>query len=352
MVGLMGFMTLGMTQCHTTDTVILPEGPKAAELGKQKDEQIKGLATQVKGEQEARALEQTQASLAAADFETILFAATHLNPGLPRNAIEEEAKLGKARSPAPNAQEVIKGKDRVIAILQNDVETAKAAYGKAFDEAAQAKATITTKDEEIVKRDKDLMARDATINQLSIDAKVEKAAHADDVKKTIQRLNDEYASKERATWVLWARIISLGFIAVGALIMIVFKVIPEGAGLIGAGLLIGLLTMFVEWLVTQWWWPWLCGLVLLGALIAAGIAVYRMWQTNTLHAKTSAALQDLKDEAQTLGQDTWSKVEEHLKYRLGDKTSFWSKAQAAKVAALGLVNPKGEEALKVSPPSQ
>ncbi len=346
----LGLLSLGNRGCVTTDTVVLPEGPRAAELVKTLREQNAGLLTQVKAEQVARELEQLQASLAAADFETILFAATHLSPGLPRNAIEEEAKLGKARSPAPNPAEIIKGKDRVIAILQNDVATAQAAYGQAFNEAAQAKAVIATKDQEIAKRDTEIGTRDARINKLTIEAQTERDKHAGDVKKKlgekddeIQRLKHEYETKERATWVLWARVLSLAFIAVGALAMIVFKVIPEGAGLVGAGLLIALLTMFVDWLVSQAWWPWLCGFVLLGALGAGITAIYRMWKAHTLHAKVTSALQDLKDESQTLGTDAWEKVSDHLKYRLGDKDSFWGKAQTSKVAALGLVNPKAEK---------
>lgn len=351
------FGALGNRGCVTTDTVILPEGPRATQLDKTKDDQITGLTAQVKAEQSARETEQMQASLAAADFETILFVATHLNPGLPRNAIEQEVKLGELRSPTPNPAEVIKGKERVIAILQNDVVAAQAAYGKAFDEAAQAKATIATKDGEIAKRDNELAARVTDITKLEVDKKAEQEAHKADVQKALDAKADEiaqikkdYESKERATWVLWARILSLVFIAGGSLAIIVFKVVPEGAGLVGAGLFIGLLTMFVEWLTAQWWWPWLCGAILLGALFAAGRALYLMWKAHTLHDKTTKALQNLKDDAETLGTDTWAKTEEYLKYWIGDKTSFWGKAQSAKVAALGLVNPKAEESVKPNPP--
>ncbi len=187
----LGIFSLGNRGCVTTDTVVLPEGPRATELSKTKDDQIAGLAAQVKAEQSARELEAAQAALAAADFETILFAATHLTPGLPRNAIEEEAKLGKARSPAPNPAEIIKGKDRVIAILQNDVAAAQAAYGQAFNEAAQAKAVIATKDGEIAKRDQDIRVRDGEITKLTEAAKVERAAHTEDVKKAFATKDQE-----------------------------------------------------------------------------------------------------------------------------------------------------------------
>ncbi len=342
----LGIFSLGNRGCITTDTVVLPEGPRATELSKTKDDQIAGLAAQVKAEQTARELEAAQASLAAADFETILFAATHLTPGLPRNAIEEEAKLGKARSPAPNAAEIIKGKDRVIAILQNDVAAAQAAYGQAFNEAAQAKAVIATKDGEIAKRDQDIKGRDGEITKLTEAAKTERAQHASDVKDAlekkdaeIKKIKDDAASKERATWVLWTRLAGLAFIVGGAVIAIVFHIVPEGAAFVGVGVLIGLVSIFIDWLTGQKWFPYACGGTILIMLAIGGYALYRMWKKNELLTKVTAVIQDIKDESTTLGNNLASQVEEHLTYRLGDK----GKQQLTNLSgSLGLTNVKAD----------
>lgn len=340
-------LMMGSRGCVTTDTAILPEGPKATELGRAKDEQIKGLVAQVKAEAEARELERLQSSLVAANLETIIFAAQHVDPGLPRNAIEEEAKLGIARSPAPNPEEIIKGKDRVIAILKNDVATAKAAYGKAFDEAKQAKLAIIEKNDEIAQRDGEIVKRDGVITQLTKDAADEKIAHAKDVQDALNKKDKAFtdykkaeAEKERATWVLWTRIAGLGFIVVGAVIAIMFKIVAEGASLVGVGVTIGLVSIFIDWLTAQIWFPWLCGGTILLALGLGGYALYRMWKKNTLQVKVTAALQDLKDESATLGNNLWSEVEQHLKYRLGDKGGV---EQKKLVASMGLINPDQEK---------
>lgn len=350
---ILAFLMLGSRGCVTTDTVVVPEGPVAAQLSAEKDKQIAGLVAQVKAEQEARLLEQAQASLVAANLEGILFAAEHVPTGLPRNAIEEEAKLGKERSPPANPAELLKAKDRVIAILNGEVEKAKALYGAAFDEAKQAKAQIAAKEREIAERDAKIKAGDEALVKLAKDAETERIAHADDMKKAlaakdaeIKRIKDEAASKERATWILWARILSLGFIAIGALAMIVFKIVPEGAGLVGAGVLIGIITMFVEWLVNQWWFFPLCGIILLGALIAGGFAIYRMWVRHKLDEKKTQAIQDLRDEAAAKGDtkaiDT---LDEHLEYRMGKDGSFWQKAQLKTEVDLGLIDTEGEKAV-------
>lgn len=347
---------MGFTSCQTTDTIVLPTGPKAAALMSAKDDQIKGLLAQVKDEQAARELADKQASLAAANLDGILFAAQHVDAGLPRNAIEEEAKLGKARLPAPDAAEVLKSKDRVIAILENEVEKAKALYGAAFDEAAQAKAQIAAKDKDIATRNETIKNREARIAVLTDEAEVERAAHVKDVQDAlakkdaeIAKVKSDAASKERATWVLWARIISLGLVVIGAVIAIVFKIIPEGAALGSVGLLIGLVSMFVDWLVNQWFFPWMMGLGILAILIAGGVALYRMWKAHTLSTKVTAAIQDIKDESTTLGNDLYQKVEEHLDYRLGDK----GKAALEKTAAkLGLTNPIADAATKENAPTE
>lgn len=352
-VMLAAILSMGNTGCQTTDTVVVPQGPKAAELGKTKDDQIKGLVAQVKDEQAARELADKQASLAAANLDGILFAAQHVDAGLPRNAIEEEVKLGKARLPAPDAAEVLKSKDRVIAILQNEVEKAKQMYGQAFDEAAQAKAQIAAKDKDIAARDETIKNREARIAVLTDEAETERAAHVKDVQDAlakkdaeIAKVKSDAASKERATWVLWTRITGLGFIVVGALVMIFLHVIPEGAALVGVGVLIGLVSIFIDWVTSQPWYPYLMGGILLGGLIAAGIALYRLNKSHTLLTKLTATYQDIKDESATLDNDLAKQVDAHLTYNLGDK----GKAALEKLSgSLGLTNPVADAVAQTVP---
>jgi hypothetical protein len=125
----------------------------------------------------------------------------------------------------------------------------------------------------------------------------------------------------------------------GAVLAIVFHIVPEGAAFVGVGVVIGLVSIFIDWLAAQIWFPWACGGIILALLTAGGFALYRMWKQKTLQVKVTAALQDLKDESTTIGNDLWSKVSEHLDYRLGEKDGA---AQKKLVASLGLVNPTAE----------
>lgn len=352
-------LTFFFAGCKATDsTVILPQGPQTAQLSQAKDEQIKEQAKQIEDLKTTRAAEQKQASLAAANFEGVLYGAEHVDPGLPRNAIEEEAKLGKARLPEPDPQEVIKAKDRVIAILQNEVAKAKEMYGKAFDEAAQTKAQLAQKDKELNQRDQDLKARDTKIIALNDAAKIEAEKHKNDVRDIITKkdkekadLIKEYESKERAQWVLWTRIAGLGLIVIGALVMVILKAFPEGGGLIGAGVIIGLVSIFIDWLTKQAFFPWLMGAIILGALVAGGYALYRTWKKHRLSEKKAQAIQDYIDEKTIKGDISAAEdLKDHLIYRIGGKDSFWGKEQAKEVAELGLIDPQGEEAIKNQAP--
>lgn len=347
---LLSLFLMGATQCHTTNDVVLPEGPVSTELGKTKDEQIKGLVEQVKKEQEARMLEKEQGSLAAANLDGILFAVDHIEPGLPRNAIEEEARLGKARLPESNPQEVIKAKDRVIAILQNEVAKAKELYGKAFNEAAQAKALIAEKDKIISIKDKEISDRTLKIADLEAEKVKESELHKKDMQDRLDAKDKELADykkeqddKDRKWWVNAIRISGLVCILAGAVLIAIFKLIPEGGIFIAVGLLIGLVSVGFDKLTSAAWFPYAAGVVALVVLGGSAFAIYRMWKTQTLHTKTTAALQDLKDEAETLGHDTWEKVSDHLKYRLGDKNSFWGKSQVKSAINLGLVAPANKD---------
>lgn len=344
---------MSLTGCQLTsnpDPIILVDGPKATELGKAKDDQIKGLVQQVKDEQEARELERKQASLVSANLSGILFAAEHVDAGLPRNAIEEEAKLGLARGPAPDPQEVIKAKDRVIAILQNEVDKAKALYGAAFNEAAQAKAQIAEKDKALAEAAAAILARDARIVALGKEATDERAQHVADVANALKAKDEALAQykrdqsdKERRWLINATRIAALGLIVAGAVGLAVFRLLAAGGGLVAAGVLVGLISIGIETLTSQPWWPYLCAGVFIVILVLIALGIYHLWVRHQLDIKKTQAIQDMKDEGVAKGDTSASdELEANLKYRMGDKTSFWGKRQVAEVAKLGLINPKGE----------
>lgn len=353
-IGILACLMMGNRGCQTS-TVVLPEGPISAELGKAKDEQIKGLLAQVKAEMDARELERAQAALAAANLVGVEFAVEHVEAGLPRNAIEEEAKLGRARLPEPNPVEVIKAKDRVIAILQNEVEKAKMMYGQAFDEAKQAKAQIAAKDKEIAERDAKIGAGEETIIKLTADAKAEKLAHLKDVQDTISRLEKERDEAEQKSLMFWLGIGAVALI-IGGIVLIAAtsgRLVIQGSILsVGGGLVILLRLGYIS-LVSQPWFPVVAGIVaaiILGTIIWA---VWRMWVNHELDKKKTQAIQDMRDEAAAKGDtkaiDT---LDEHLEYRMGKDGSFWQKAQLKTEVDLGLIDPKGEAALvQVAPDS-
>jgi hypothetical protein len=340
--------------CETTKTIIIPEGEVAAKLGVEKDKQIAGLVAQIKAERERADLSEHQASLASANFDGILFAREHLTPGLPSTAIEEEAKLGKARLPAADPTELLKAKDRVIAILNGEVEKAKALYGAASSEAARAKATIAAKDQEIAARDKEIETQSGWIADLTEKAKLEREQAAKDAqdretahKTEILTLKDDYANKQQQLWLLGIRAVGLLFILGGGLAIIIFKRIPEGALGLGLGLLIGIVSVGFDKLTSAPWFPVAFGVLILIALGAVSYTVYRIVRKGKLHDKLTAAIQDLRDEDAIKGTSLFKDaLEPHLHYRIGDKTTSLGKEQAATVISLGLIDPKGEEAIK------
>lgn len=321
----------------------------SAALNQTKDEQLKALNDRLAAEREQRDKESAEAAKAASSVKGILKANDYQPAGRPTDAVKEEAQVALTRLPPDDPAETVKALQRAIEMVEGQRDKALADYRAATSEARAAQDMIAAKDKELAGKDAEIAARDKTLAQQRIDATAEREAQRktlqgviDNKDKEIQRIKDEQASKERRWWINSTRIAGLGLIIVGIVLLAVFKLPIEGGGLAAGGVLIALLSMFLEWLIAQWWFFPLCALIILSILIVGGRAIYRMWQKNELHNKTTAALQDLKDEAMTLGTNTWSTVEDHIKYRLGNKTSYWGSAQSKTVADLGLVNPNEE----------
>lgn len=349
----LGVLTLGNRGCVTTDTIILPEGPRTTELSKTKDDQIATLQKQAADERSQSQIKQAEAAKAASSVKGILKANTYQPAGRPTEAINEEAGVALTRLPPDDPAETVKSLERAIQMIEGARDKALADYAGARHDSEVKQAEIAARDKELTQRDAEIEARNGRIVQLTDEANAERAAHQADVKKAldgkdqeIAQIKKDYESKERAAWVLWTRLAGLAFIVGGAVIAIVFHIVPEGAAFVGVGVAIGLVSTFIDWLTQQPFFPWLCGGAILVLVGIGGYALYRMWKKNTLQIKVTAALQDLKDESTTLGNDVWSKVSEHLDYRLGEKDGA---AQKKLVASLGLVNPAAES-VKDNPP--
>jgi hypothetical protein len=342
------------SQCQSTSTVVAPQGPTATELSAAKDQQIETLKKQAEEQKAQRAREQAEASKAASSIKGGILKANAYQPaGPPTDAINEEAKVALTRLPSDDPAETVASLERAIKMIEGKREEALALYAAARKEAEVKQQVIVAKDKELEKRDQEISKRDAEIADLTRAAQIEREKAAADLAaalakkdKELADFKAEMASKERRWWINATRIAGLGLILIGVLAMIVLKAIPEGAALTGSGILIGLISIFIDWLTAQWLFPWLCGLILLVILGAGSYAIYRMWRTKNLNDLKTAAIQDQRDESAILGDDRWEKFSEHLKYRMGDKNSFWGKAQMKEVAALGLVNPAGEKAIE------
>jgi len=339
------------SQCQSTSTVVAPQGPTATELSAAKDQQIETLKKQAEEQKAQRAREQAEASKAASSIKGGILKANAYQPaGPPTEAINEEAKVALTRLPPDDPAETVAALERAIEMVEGERGKAMALYAAARKEAEVKQQVIVAKDKELEKRDQEISKRDTEIANLTKAAQLEREKAATDLAaalakkdKELADFKAEIASKERRWWINATRIAGLGLIVLGALAAFILKAFPEGAGLVGAGLFIGLTSIFIDWLTAQVWFPWLCVAVGVGALIAGYFAVRRMWKIKKLDEMKTAALQDAKDESTTLGDDAWEKLSEHLKYRMGDKNSFWGKAQMKEVAALGLVNPAAEK---------
>ena len=311
---LLSFLLMG-SQCQTTSTVVTPQGPTAIELNAVKDEQIATLKKQAEEQKAQRNREQAEASKAASSVKGILKANEYQPKGRPTEAIEQEASVALTRLPPDDPAETVKSLQRAVEMVEKDRDNALAMYATARKDAEAKQQVIVAKDKELEKRDKEIATRETQIIDLTKAAQIEGEEAAKLLQKTIdakdKELRDfkaEMASKERSSWVLWTRIVGLGFIVIGAVAAIVFKVIPEGASFVGVGVLIGLISIFISWLTSQPWFMWLC-LGVFGIVIALAVyATYRIWKKHDEERKaatdTYRSLQRVKDK----NPETWNTV--------------------------------------------
>ena len=327
-----------LSGCELTNTpplVVVP-GEKNTELIAEQKAQIAALKNENITLEDKANLVKAESSKAAASVSATLESSRYIEPPLVREAVQEESKVALQRLPAPDPTEKVRALERMMLIITGQRDEALKKYAEVSKEVAVAKELISKKDVEIATSKKAVEEREATLVKLKTESDAEMVRAKADREAEIKRIRDEYESKERGMWILWIRIASLVLVVGGAVLLAVFKQLAEGAGLVAAGTIVGIVSIFVTWLTAQWWFPWLMGAILLLVLVAGGMAIYRLYKRKVLHEKLTAAMQDLKDESTTLGNDLWQKASEHIKYRMGGKESGLGKEQTAVVKQLGL----------------
>lgn len=325
-----------------TDTVLLSEGPAATQLNQEKDNQIQELKKENESLVTKNDKINKEASLAAANFDGILYGAEHVETGLPRNAIEEEAKLGKTRLESigvtPNPEEIIKAKDRVIAILENNLKKKDELYQQAFKETNQTRKEISKLNGQINGLQLSIKERDDKINKLEEEKKLEQEKHKEDVTNKINQLQEEIKKKE-LDWVMKALGLGAVVCILGGIILVAIskgELWLQGGILSAGGGLIMLIRAWYITLINQSWFPILCGIIFVIICIGIGWGIYKIWVKLMLNRKKTAAIQDYRDESESQNNKNWNGLEEHLKYRLGDKSSYWGKQQLKETVQMGL----------------
>jgi len=338
---------LFLTGCETANTLVAPQGNKTTELLASKDNQILTLNNQVKDLKNLNEQQQLEAAKAASSIKGILKANEYVEPALPKEAIQAEGEVAQKRLPNDDPAETVRALERVMLIITGQRDEARQKYSEVLNEISLVRKQIKEKEDIIAKRDEEITKRDAEIAKLKIEsekeqenAKINLQNKINQKDKEIKDLIQKYEEKEKSWWTNGARIAGISLIVIGALLLAVLKMVLEGGGLILAGVIIGLVSIFLDWLTHQPWFYYATGGVLLIVFVCIGYGLYRAWKIKTLHTKVTAAWQDLRDEAEIIKNDAWEKASEHLKYRLGDRNSFWGKAQMEELAKSGLINPK------------
>ncbi len=276
----------------------------------------------------------------------------YLEDSFPKEAAIESSNLGLKRLPSDDPEETIKELERVVKMATGQRDAALKSYREADAQTKLERAAKEAKDQEITKRDDEIKKRDTKLTQLTIDAKAEKAAHLKDVQDTIRRLEKERDEAEQKSIMFWLGIGSIVLIIGGIALIAISSgsMIVQGSILsVGGGLVI-LLRLGYIYLVAQTWFPYAAGLV---AAIIVGAIVWAIWHMYVVHKldeKKTQAIQDMRDEAAAKGDSkAIDALDEHLEYRMGKDGSFWQNQQVKTEVKLGLVDPKGEAALKTVP---
>lgn len=310
-------LALALAGCQQAGTVVSPSVPPAqAALGAEYEAQISALKDVVKGKE--------------AKLDSIAGAAVAIREvGLPNTpdsrgkpVIEKETGVVQDNAGPASPEARAKALERANALLREDVAKANELYGKAKSEADGLTKQIEAKNADIEDRDR-------ALEQLKADVAIERErlaresqAKFDAKQKELDDYKSAQAKKDRRLWVNTLRFGGVALVFLGILFIAITKgteIVRGGILALGGALVIGI-GMAYDIVSSQPWFPYaagILGLAIICSLVWAGVHFYKQ---GTLTTKLAATVNDLKTEAETLGEDgkaLWSKVEPHIEYRLG-----------------------------------
>ena len=351
-------VAMALAGCDTVPTkvtVLAQPGVAAAAVTANQDAEIIALKAQAVAVDERNKEYLKIGAAAAGNVHGVLIAADHIEAGLPKDAVIAEATLAKDALALPPTAPVelvasysksaLEAEKRVNLILTGQRDAARAAYEGAKTEARNLRDALAAKDVEIeaskaavlkVEGERAELVKKAAA-ELENNKKTQQAA-LDAKDEALLKFKADVASKERKFWVNGIRIVCGLLILVGVVAIALTKgeAIIQGGIMVGCGIAGIFLAVGFDILTSQKWFPYAFGGIALVAAGAFGWWLWYQWRTHQLYAKTTAAMQDLKDEAVTQGTDLWNKVEEHLKYRIGDKDSPLGKVLTDRLVKRGL----------------
>ena len=213
--------------------------------------------------------------------------------------------------------------ERANALLKKDVEKAKNLYSAAGQQIDVLNGQIKERDGQIDTLNGTLKTLKEDAAKAEADAKLKIADTIKGYEQKLQDMRDEQAKKERRLWVNALRYTGVALIVGGIVILAVSKMLAwiQGSILAIGGILVIVAGQGLDQLTQQWWWPWLCGGGVVCVVVGGGWYILHVWQSQRKQVDVSAAINDLKTEADAGVGDAkqlWDELQKHLTYRLGD----------------------------------
>lgn len=371
---------LTLSGCETASqpktTVLAQPGGAAAAVTKNQEAEIIALKAQVVAVDEKTKEYLKIGAAAAGNVHGVLTAATHVEAGLPKEAVIAEATLAQDALALPSSapaelvaaysQSALEAERRVNLILTGQRDAARVAYESEKTATRTLRDAIVAKDAEIetskaavlkVEGEKVALVQAAKV-ELEANRKAQQSA-LDAKDEALVKYKAEVASKERKYWVNGIRVVCGALILIGVLAIALTKgeALIQGGIMAGCGVLGIFIAVGFDILTSQKWFPWAFGGVALLALGAGVMFMRHLFLTQVLYRKQSEAIQDAHDEAGMANDVTaettapfpapiteavekrkavWAELEKHLKFRMGGKDSSLGKELKKRLVARGL----------------
>ena len=279
-------------------------------------DQIKQLQDQIKSKDEAM-------SKIAGNAVAIDAGLEKTPDSLGKPVIEAENGLIKTTAGEASDRDRADALERANALLQKDVAKANALYSAAGAQIDTLNGQIAARDQTIREHAGELAELQLKADQAEKDAKLKLEGTINDYEKKLKDIRDEQTRKERRLWVNALRYTGVALIVGGIVILAVSKMLAwiQGSILAIGGILVIVAGQGLDQLTQQWWWPWLCGGGVVCVVVGGGWYILHVWQSQRKQVDVSAAINDLKTEADAGVGDAkqlWEELQKHLTYRLGD----------------------------------